>query len=221
MLRYHVKLSKDTNGTILVEVPDVPGAVTFGEDREEALLRAPDAIETVLIGYTTDRRDIPMPRAGAEGPFATLPALTEAKLALYTAMRTAKVGKAELARRLNCHMPQVDRLLDLRHASRLDQILDEHAGLLGIGGGRGSVRQSGDVFQGFCVVKHAQFSARNVGNIAELPIALAMEQFLCVPAAEGANHTESISRLPLNAKQYSLAHSLVPMSTASSPRSKS
>jgi antitoxin HicB len=122
MLRYHVKLSRDTNDTVLVEVPDVPGALTFGQDREEALLRAPDAIETVLIGYMSDRRDIPKPRAGAKGPFATLPALTEAKLALYTAMRTAKVSKAELARRLNCHMPQVDRLLDLRHASRLDQM---------------------------------------------------------------------------------------------------
>jgi antitoxin HicB len=122
MLRYHVKLSRDTNDTVLVEVPDVPGALTFGQDREEALLRAPDAIETVLIGYMSDRRDIPKPRAGAKGPFATLPALTEAKLALYPAMRTAKVSKAELARRLNCHMPQVDRLLDLRHASRLDQM---------------------------------------------------------------------------------------------------
>jgi len=41
MLRYRVKLSKDTNGTILVEVPDIPGAVTFGEDREEALPARP------------------------------------------------------------------------------------------------------------------------------------------------------------------------------------
>ena len=122
MLRYPVKLSKDTNDTILVDVPDISEAHTFGEDREEALLRAPDAIETVLIGYMVDRRDIPTPRAGAKGPFATLPALTEAKLALYTAMRIAKIGKAELARRLNCHMPQVDRLLDLRHNSRLDQL---------------------------------------------------------------------------------------------------
>jgi antitoxin HicB len=122
MLRFHVKLSKDTNDTILVEVPDVPGAVTFGEDREEALLRAPDAIESALMGYIDLRRDLPAPRAGRKGPFVTLPALTEAKLALYTAMRTAKVGKAELARRLNCHLPQVDRLLDLRHASRLDQL---------------------------------------------------------------------------------------------------
>lgn len=122
MLRYRVKLSKDTNGTILARVPDVPGAVTFGEDREEAILRAPDAIETVLIGYMADRRAIPMPRTEPKAPFATMPALTEAKLALYTAMLAAGMGKAELARRLNCRLPQIDRLLDLRHASRLDQI---------------------------------------------------------------------------------------------------
>jgi antitoxin HicB len=32
------------------------------------------------------------------------------------------VKKSELARRLGWHMPQADRLFDLRHASRLDQI---------------------------------------------------------------------------------------------------
>ena len=32
------------------------------------------------------------------------------------------VRKAELARRLGWHLPQVDSLFDLRHASRLDQI---------------------------------------------------------------------------------------------------
>jgi antitoxin HicB len=84
-----------------------------------------------------DRRDIPMPRAGAKGPFATLPALTEAKLALYTAMLAAKVGKAALARRLNCHLPQVDRLLDLRHASRLDQLEAAFRRILGFNQGLG------------------------------------------------------------------------------------
>jgi antitoxin HicB len=52
----------------------------------------------------------------------SLPALSVAKIALYEIMRSASVGKAELARRLGWHLPQVDRLLDLRHASRLDQI---------------------------------------------------------------------------------------------------
>ncbi|MGA1997144.1 MAG: type II toxin-antitoxin system HicB family antitoxin [Bryobacteraceae bacterium] len=123
MLRYSVRLSKDTNHTILVDVPAIPEAHTFGEDREEALVRAVDAIETALMGYIEDRANLPPSDVTANrGTFVTLPALSEAKLALYQSMRAAKVGKAELGRRLNCHLPQVDRLLDLRHASRLDQL---------------------------------------------------------------------------------------------------
>jgi antitoxin HicB len=30
--------------------------------------------------------------------------------------------KAALARKLGWHLPQIDRVLDLRHASRLDQV---------------------------------------------------------------------------------------------------
>jgi antitoxin HicB len=122
MLRYPIKLSKDTNGTILVDVPAIPEAHTFGEDRDEAIARAADAIETALMGYIEDRREIPVPKTPAGRDFATIPALSEAKLALYAAMRANKIGKAEMARRLNCHLPQVDRLLDLRHASRFDQL---------------------------------------------------------------------------------------------------
>src|ERR1035438_9928012 len=122
MLRYRVKFTKDTNGTVLVDIPAVPEAHTFGEDRAEALARAADALETALVGYMEDRLDIPAADLGLRGTFVTVPALTEAKLALYQSMRAARVGKAELARRLNCHLPQVDRLLDLRHASRFEQL---------------------------------------------------------------------------------------------------
>jgi antitoxin HicB len=122
MLRYPVKLIRDTNDTIRVEVPDIPEVHTFGDDRKEALARAVDAIETALMGYIEDREEIPVPRARTRGEFVTLPALTEVKIALYSAMRAQKVGKAELARRLNCHLPQIDRLLDLAHSSRLDQL---------------------------------------------------------------------------------------------------
>jgi antitoxin HicB len=122
MLRYPVRLERDTNGTILAGFPDVPEAHTLGEDREEALARAVDALETAFMGYIEDRRAIPHPSSFKRGPYVALPALTEAKLALYSAMRARRIGKAELARRLNCHLPQVDRLLNLRHGSRLDQL---------------------------------------------------------------------------------------------------
>ncbi|WP_309756607.1 hypothetical protein [Pseudomonas oryzihabitans] len=54
-----------------------------------------------------------------------LPTLTVAKVALWNAMHEQGVGKAELARRLGVHMPQVDRLVDILHNSKIDQV--EHA----------------------------------------------------------------------------------------------
>ena len=41
---------------------------------------------------------------------------------LYQGMKDQGVGKAELARRLGWHLPQVDRVLDVRHRSRLDRM---------------------------------------------------------------------------------------------------
>ena len=37
-------------------------------------------------------------------------------------MRVAGIGKAELGRRLGWHGPQIDRLLDLNHPSKIEQI---------------------------------------------------------------------------------------------------
>jgi antitoxin HicB len=45
-----------------------------------------------------------------------------AKTALYDAMREQGVGRAELARRLRWHLPRVARLLDPRHASRVEHV---------------------------------------------------------------------------------------------------
>ena len=121
MLRYPVKLEREGR-RVLVSFPDVPGVHTFGANREEARARAVDALETMFMGIISDREEIPWPSAATGRPFIELPALTEAKILLYRSMRALGVGKAELARRLGWHMPQVDRLLDLRHASRLDQL---------------------------------------------------------------------------------------------------
>jgi antitoxin HicB len=121
MLVYPVEL-KDDDGTVLVEFPDVPEAITYGDNRDEALIHAVDALETMLWSKMKDKEPIALPSPLKGRPGVALPALTSAKVLLYVTMRKQGVGKAELARRLNCHLPQVDRLLDLSHASRLDQI---------------------------------------------------------------------------------------------------
>ena len=118
---YPVKLKSDTNDTILVTFPDIPEAVTHGEDRMDALARAIDALETAIQGRIADKEDIPKPSRGHKYG-VKLPTQAVVKILLYNTMRDKKVSKARLARNLHCHRPQVDRLLDLKHASRLDHI---------------------------------------------------------------------------------------------------
>jgi antitoxin HicB len=120
-MRYPVTLTKDTNGTFLVRFPDVPDAITFGDTKEEALAQAQDALLTVFDAYMRDRRDIPAPSERI-GVSVELPALETSKIELYRAMRAAEVNKSELARRLRWHLPQVDRVIDVRHGSQIDQI---------------------------------------------------------------------------------------------------
>jgi len=121
-MEYPVTLTPDDNDTVLVTFPDVEGAVTFGDTIEEALARAPEALATILEAYIKDRRPIPPPSARRTKYRVTVPALVEAKIRLYEAMRAAKVGKAELGRRLDWHLPQVDRLLAMSHGSKLAQL---------------------------------------------------------------------------------------------------
>lgn len=118
---YPIVLTPDDDGFV-VTFPDLPFGITEGDTEEEARARAVDALETVIIALMLDRQDIPLPSPAKGRPSVVLPPLSAAKVALYRAMREAGVTKAELGRRLGWHPPQIDRLLDLRHASRLDQL---------------------------------------------------------------------------------------------------
>ena len=122
MFDYPVTLTSD-DGTVLVTFADVPEAITFGADEDEALLNAVDALETGLSFYVDARKSLPAVSQPAPGQKTVRPSALEcAKLGVYQAMTEQGIKKAELARRLGWHMPQVDRLFDLRHASKLDQI---------------------------------------------------------------------------------------------------
>ena len=121
MFDYPVTLTPD-EGTLLVTFTDVPEAITFGLDEDEALLQAVDALETALSFYVGNRQPLPVPSAAEGRPTVRPSALECAKLGVYRAMMEQGIKKAELARRLGWHLPQVDRLFDLNHASRFDPI---------------------------------------------------------------------------------------------------
>lgn len=121
-MNYPVVLTPDDNGTLLVTCPDLPEVTTFGEDRDEALQRAADAIEEALAARIAHREDIPAPSRPNGRPRAILPFLTVVKVSLYLTARQQGISKAVLGRRLNLHGPQVDRLFNVRHASKIEEI---------------------------------------------------------------------------------------------------
>ena len=123
MLGYRIKLTPDDNGTLLVTCPALPEVTTFGEDREDAMRHAVDAIEEALAARIARGADIPLPaNSGRNSDFVPLPLLTALKLQLFIALRDSGLTRADLVRRLGWHREQVDRLFRLDHASRIEQI---------------------------------------------------------------------------------------------------
>lgn len=122
MFKYPAVLTPDDNDTILVTFPDVPGAITFGNDQDDALGHAVDALETMLNTYIQDREDIPLPSPAEGRPTVAPTLLGSLKLILYIAMRARGWRKADLARALDLDPRMVDRLLDLRHRSTVTQL---------------------------------------------------------------------------------------------------
>lgn len=120
---YPCILHPEEGGGFWVSFPDVPGALTSGEDRAEALEMAEDALGVALAGYVHERWDIPIPSAAAKGQvLVAVPSIVAAKLALYTAMREQGITKVALAARLGLSESVIRRLLDPDHRSHIGQV---------------------------------------------------------------------------------------------------
>ena len=122
MISYRVKLTPDGD-TFLVTSPDFPEVTTFGETREDAMGYAVGAFEEAIEARISRREAIPSPSKGrANDPQVTLPVQAEIKVLLYQAMLKDGVRKADLARRMNMPRQEIDRLLDLNHATSLAKV---------------------------------------------------------------------------------------------------
>ena len=137
MLTYPITLERDDNSTILASFGPL-GGYTYGRDRAEALHHAGDAIEVAIMGMMSLGDDIPAPsaRIPTGAPTVTLGSQAECKIVIYRAMREAKVHKAKLARRLGVHRREIDRLMDLRHATRFYRIDQALAHSVSASGGK-------------------------------------------------------------------------------------
>ena len=122
MRAYPVKLTKDGK-FIKVNFPDIPEALTQGVDREEALVMAKEALELAMDFYFEDQRPVPAPSLPKRGQAVVeLSASTSAKVLLLNEMLRQKVHPAELARKMGTTPQVVNRLVHLRHTSKIDGI---------------------------------------------------------------------------------------------------
>ncbi len=123
MLRYPANFEAAEEGGFVVTFPDIPEAITQGEDVEDALLHAADVLESALDFYIEEGLPIPVPSKLKRGQhWVELPASYAAKILLLNEMALQKVRPVDLARRLQMTPQEVTRLIDLHHTSKIDGI---------------------------------------------------------------------------------------------------
>lgn len=119
-MRYPVIIEQDGNG-FMASFPDIPEALTGADTREEALAMARDALLTAFEFYFEDNRPVPMPSEQGRD-FVEVPASLFAKVLLLNELLRAGISRAELARRMGCRPQEVNRIINLGHATKIDTI---------------------------------------------------------------------------------------------------
>jgi antitoxin HicB len=130
MLNYPVTLSPDTNGSLLVGFPDLPFVNAVGQDREDALAHARDALATAVEMLMEQGKPIPVPAEGGPQPGVCLGALETAKVLLWDEMQARRISKAELAKRLGRQPADIELLFDLGKPADIE-LLERAANAIG------------------------------------------------------------------------------------------
>ena len=122
---YPARLTRESDGRYTVTFPDLPDAITQGDDRNDAIAMAADCLAETIGSRVVERADIPVPSPPKRGQvLVAVPVYVAVKAALYVAMEQEGVSINELARTLKGQHVQVRRLLDPRRASNMRRIDD-------------------------------------------------------------------------------------------------
>lgn len=123
-MNYQALFEPAEEGGFVVTFPDFDFGVTQGDTEAEALDMAADALALIIESYVEQSKALPNPvqRRGRKYRPIRLPAMQAMKAELYRQFLASGMRKVELARRLGVPKTVIDRLFDLNHHSRLNQI---------------------------------------------------------------------------------------------------
>lgn len=123
-MEYPALFEPAEEGGFIITIPDFGWGVSQADTEAEAQTMATALLQTLVQEHIRSGEPLPRPSrpGGRKIRMVRLPALQAAKVELYRLFLASGVRKAELARRLGIPKANVDRLFDLRHRSRLDQI---------------------------------------------------------------------------------------------------
>jgi antitoxin HicB len=117
---FGAKFVPDPEGGYLVTFPDVPEAITQGDDMADARASAADALGVALRGRLADGKPLPEPLARDKGLVAIpVDPETALKLAVIVAFAETGITKSEFARRLGKAANEPYRILDPDHPTKL------------------------------------------------------------------------------------------------------
>ena len=102
---------------ITVTFPDIPEAITCAQTDAKAMVMAEDALLTCVELYFEDGRPF---REGETAVY--LPETVYAKILLHNTLLEKGESKANLARLLDTQPPEVQRILNVRHKTRIDTL---------------------------------------------------------------------------------------------------
>lgn len=116
---------KTEDGVPFIKCRDLPEITSWPSESEKLEDWALSAVEDCLAFRMKDGTVIPEASATRAGEFVVrLPLSATAKILLHNAMAEARVSRSELARRTGLKLPEVTRLLNLRHATKVDSVAD-------------------------------------------------------------------------------------------------
>lgn len=122
-MRYPALFEAAPEGGFVVKFRDIPEAITQGDTRDEAVDTAVDVLTSAMDFYFEDRRAVPLPSPTQAGEvLVELPASVAAKVLLLNEVVAAGISNVELARRMGTRPQEVQRIVNLEHATKIDTI---------------------------------------------------------------------------------------------------